>query len=75
MPGAVWLGPEDALVLTAPPEYHHVVGGVVLHREPLPAGQLPAVVARLVAQWTVDHGTRADAAAVLTAAREVLDRL
>jgi hypothetical protein len=74
-PDTVWLGPEDAFVLTDPPAYHHVVGGVALHHEPLPPGLLAGVVARLVAQWTVDTGTRAESAAVLTAAREVLDRL
>lgn len=74
-PATVWLGPEDALVLSDPPAYHHIVGGVALHHEPLPPGLLAGVVARLVAQWTVENGTRTESAAVLTAAREVLDRL
>jgi hypothetical protein len=71
VPASVWLGPEDELVLTEPPEHRHVVGGVVLQRTALPPADLAPTLARLITSLTRSQDSYADTAAVLTAARDV----
>ena len=75
VPASVWLTAEHQLVLTDPVEHAHVVGGVVLARDTLPPGRLPDVVARVVVAAIRAQGSRAEAAVVLTAARESCERL
>ncbi|MGH3492651.1 MAG: hypothetical protein ACRDQ1_05360 [Sciscionella sp.] len=75
MPPSVWLSPEHQLQLGEPVVHAHVVGGVVLAREPLPPGRLPEAVARLLVAAITDQGSHAEAAVVLTAARETCERL
>ncbi len=74
-PACVWLTGEHQLLLTDPVVHVHVVGGVVLARDPLPAGRLPDAVARLLVRAVADRGSQAEATVVLTAARESTDRL
>lgn len=73
-PASVWLGAEHQLVLTDPVVHVHAVGGVVLARDPLPPGRLPDVVARLLVAAVADQGAQAEAATVLSAARESAER-
>ena len=75
VPASVWLTADHQLVLTDPVEHAHVVGGVVLARDTLPPGRLPDVVARLLVSAVVEQGSQAEAAVVLTAARESAERL
>lgn len=75
VPASVWVGPEDQVVLSTPPEHAQVVGGVVLHRVPLPPGQLPTVVARLVVALVRTQGSAAETSLTLTAAREAVSGL
>jgi hypothetical protein len=75
VPACVWLTADHQLVLTDPVEHQHVVGGVVLARDTLPPGRLPGVVARLVVTAVAQQGSEAEAAVVLTAARESAERL
>ncbi|MGH3444538.1 MAG: hypothetical protein ACRDPB_04110 [Nocardioidaceae bacterium] len=74
-PPSVWLSPEHQFELSEPIVHVHVVGGVVLAREPLPPGRLPETVARLLATAVTDQGSGTEAAVVLTAARETCERL
>ena len=74
VPGAVWLGPENCWSLTEPPTLLHVVGGVVLHREIVEPGRAAAALGHVVAELVRRTGAVADAAAVLTAARDVAQR-
>jgi hypothetical protein len=74
-PATVWLGPEDALVLTEPPVHQHVVGGVVLQRTSLTPSQTGPALARLVVDLVRDQGSLEEASTVLTTARDVLTRL
>jgi len=74
-PASVWLGPEHQLVLSDPVVHVHVVGGVVLARDPLPAGRAPDAVARLLVAAVADRASQSEAAVVLTAARELSERL
>jgi hypothetical protein len=74
VPAAVWLGPESCWSCTEPPTLLHVVGGVVLRREVIEPGEAPGALARVVADLVRRTGEVADAAAVLTAARDVADR-
>jgi hypothetical protein len=74
-PASVWLTGEHQLLLTDPVVHVHLVGGVVLARDPLPAGRLPDAVARLLVRAVADRGSQAEAAVVLTAARESTERL
>ena len=74
-PGSVWLSAEHQLLLTDPVVHVHVVGGVALARDPLPAGRLPDAVARLLVRSVADRGSQSEAAVVLTAARESTERL
>jgi hypothetical protein len=75
LPASVWLTAEHQLVLTDPVVHAHVVGGVVLARDTLPAGRLPETVARLVVAAVREQGARSEAAVVLTAARESCERM
>ena len=70
LPGRVWLGPENCLTMTDPIVHQHVVGGVVLARDPLRAGTLPGVLARLIADHVREHGQADDAAVALSAVRD-----
>ncbi len=74
-PAATWLSPEHQLQLSEPMVHVHVVGGVILAREQLPPGRLPETVARLLVTAVTDQGSHAEAAVVLTAARETCKRL
>jgi len=74
-PASVWLSPQHQILLGDPVVHAHVVGGVVLARDPLPAGRLPDAVARLLVAATADQGSQSEAAVVLTAARESTERL
>lgn len=74
-PPSVWLSSEHQFQLSDPIVHVHVVGGVVLAREPLPPGRLPETVARLLVTAVTDQGGRDEAAVVLTAARETCERL
>jgi len=70
------VGPEHLVLLDATPVVdQHVVGGVVLQRSVVPPSRVPEVLAALVVDLARDQGTGAEAAVVLTAAREVIDRL
>ena len=75
VPASVWLDAEHQVVLDDPAVVAHVVGGVVLARDPLPPGRLPAALAPLLVTAVRDQGSRSEAAVVLTAARESADRL
>lgn len=69
-PERVWLGSENALSLGRELVHEHIVGGVVLHRQVLTAGQAPELLAGLVVRHVSDVGSIEDASAVLTAARD-----
>jgi hypothetical protein len=71
VPAAVWLGPESCWSCTEPPTLLHVVGGVVLHRDPVTPGEAPGLLGRVVADLARRTGAVGDSAAVLTAARDV----
>jgi hypothetical protein len=74
--GGVWVGPEHLVRLDATPVVdQHVVGGVVLQRSVVPPARVPGVLAALVVDLARDEGTAEETAVVLTAAREVIDRL
>ena len=75
VPACVWLSPQHQILLTDPVVHVHVVGGVVLARDPLPAGRLPEAVSRLLVAAIADQGSQSEAAVALTAARESSDRL
>jgi hypothetical protein len=75
VPACVWLSPQHQILLTDPVVHVHVVGGVVLARDPLPAGRLPEAVSRLLVAAILDQGGQSEAALVLTAARESSERL
>jgi hypothetical protein len=75
VPASVWLSPQHQLVLSDPVVHVHVVGGVVLARDPLPAGRLPVAVARLLVAAIADAGGQSEAALALAAARESCERL
>ncbi|NYD40242.1 hypothetical protein [Nocardioides panaciterrulae] len=74
VPASVWLDAEHQLVLTDPAVLAHVVGGVVLARDPLPPGRLPGALAPLLVTTVLDQGSQPEAAVVLTAARESSER-
>lgn len=71
VPLAVWLGNETCWSATDPPTLLHVVGGVVLSRTDVQPGEVAGVLAPVVAELARRTGQVADAAAVLTAARDV----
>jgi hypothetical protein len=71
VPAAIWLGAETCWSSTEPPTLLQVVGGVVLHRTVVSAGEAPELVGREVTDLVRRTGASADASAVLTAAREV----
>jgi hypothetical protein len=73
LPASVWVSAQHQLLLTDPLVHVHVVGGVVLARDPLPAGVLPDAVARLLVAAVLEQGSEAEAAVVLTAAREATE--
>ena len=75
VPATVWLSPQHQLLLSDPVVHVHVVGGVVLARDPLPAGRLPDTLARLLVAAIADQASQSEAAVVLTAAREASERL
>jgi hypothetical protein len=75
VPASVWLSSQHQLLLDDPVVHVHVVGGVVLAREQLPAGRLPAAVAPLLVAAVADQGSQSEATVVLTAARESSERL
>lgn len=75
LPASVWLSPEHQVVLTDPVVHIHIVGGVVLARDELPAGRLPEAIARLLTKVIADQGSQAEAAVILTAAQESCIRL
>ena len=70
-PATLWVGPEHAFTLTDSVEHRHVVGGVVLSRDPVPPARVAALIAPLLVRLVTDQGAQAEAALVLTAAREV----
>ncbi|MDX6302909.1 MAG: hypothetical protein QOF53_4123 [Nocardioidaceae bacterium] len=74
-PASVWVGPEHQIVLSDPVVHAHVVGGVILARDPLPGGRLPQALARLLVAAIADQASQSEAAVVLTAARESTERL
>lgn len=71
VPAAVWLGGEQCWSCTEPPELLHVVGGVVLHRAQVQPGEAPGLLAPVVTDLVRRTGANLDAAAVLTAARDI----
>jgi hypothetical protein len=71
VPAAIWLGTEYCWSATDPPTLLHIVGGVVLHRDPVEPGEAPEILGRLVPELVRRTGARDDASAVLTAARDV----
>lgn len=73
-PDRLWLGSQDVVALGTPLVHEQVVGGVVLHRAPLPPGTAPGVLARLVARLTSAAAATETASVALTAAREATDR-
>jgi hypothetical protein len=73
VPAAIWLGTEYCWSATDPPTLLHVVGGVVLHRDPVEPVEAQDVLGRLVPDLVRRTGARDDASAVLTAARDVAD--
>ncbi len=75
VPSSVWLSSQHQLLLNDPVVHVHVVGGVVLARDSLPAGRLPEAVARLLVAAIADQGSQPEATVVLTAARESTERL
>lgn len=75
VPACVWLSPQHQILLSDPVVHVHVVGGVVLARDPLPAGRLSEAVSRLLVAAIADQGSESEAAVVLTAARESSERL
>jgi hypothetical protein len=75
VPASVWLTEQHQLLLSDPLVHVHVVGGIVLARDPLPAGVLPDTVARLLVAAVSEQGSHAEAALVLTAARESTERV
>lgn len=74
-PASVWIGTEHQLVLTDPPTHLQSVGGVVLHREVVLPGELPSVLAPLVARLVRDYDCQESATAALSAVAEVIDRV
>lgn len=70
VPGLVHLGEEHRLSLGDPVLHEHVVGGVVLARDPLPGGDLPGVLARLVAELVRREAAVEEAAVALSAVRD-----
>jgi len=74
-PSAVWVGPDQRLLLTEPVVHEHVVSGVVLAHDAVPPGRLGAVLAPLVVALTRAQGSHDATALALTAAREALDAL
>ena len=75
VPASVWLSPQHQLVLSDPVVHVHAVGGVVLARDPLPAGRLPGAVAPLLVAAIADQASQSEASVVLTAALETSERL
>lgn len=73
-PPTIRLGGEWIVVVAEPPVLEHVVSGVVLQREALPAGRVASALAPVVVDLTRDLGTRLDTALVLTAYAETLER-
>lgn len=74
-PASVWIGSEHQLVLTDPPTHLQSVGGVVLHRDTVLPGELPTVLAPLIARLVHDYNCRESASAALSAVAEAIDRL
>jgi hypothetical protein len=72
VPPSLWLGPEHSFLMTVPAVHQHVVSGIVLQRATVPAGELPALLAGLVASLTRDEASRSEVSTALTAAREAL---
>lgn len=73
-PATVWLTPQHQILLSDPVIHVHLVGGVVLARDSLPAGRLPETLARLLVAAVADQASQPEAAVVLTAARETSKR-
>jgi hypothetical protein len=74
----LWLGPEHFVSLCPSPDaavHQHVVAGVVLQRAALSPADLPRVLAGLVTALTRAQDSADETAMVLTAARDVVDRL
>lgn len=75
LPGGVQVGAEHFWTLTTEPVVdQHVVGGVVLSRTPVPAPRLGELLAVQVVELVREHRSAPEAALVLSAARDVLDR-
>lgn len=74
-PASVWIGTEHQLVLTDPPTHVQSVGGVVLHRDTVLPGELPGVLAPLIARMVHDYNCQESATAALSAVAEVIDQL
>ena len=66
----MWVGPENCLALTDPLVLEHVVGGVVLSRDSLRPGDLPGILARLIADHARREAVVDDAAVALSAVRD-----
>jgi hypothetical protein len=69
---AVWIGPEHSVSMTLPAMHQHVVSGVVLQRTPTSAGQLPDLLAGLLASLAREEASSEEVSVVLTAARGLL---
>jgi hypothetical protein len=71
----VLIGSENGFLVTEPPVLEQVVGGVVLHREVLTPGKLPAALAGTLIRHNREMGAEADASTVFTAAAEAVQQL
>ncbi|MCW2780620.1 MAG: hypothetical protein JWR35_1069 [Marmoricola sp.] len=67
---SIWLGAEHNLTLTEPVQHQHVVGGVILSRDPVGRGALAPLVAQLIGPVLRESGGEREASIALTAARE-----
>ncbi|MDQ6650845.1 MAG: hypothetical protein M3Z02_12130 [Actinomycetota bacterium] len=63
---------EYVIVLSEPAVTEHIVGGIVLGHQQVPPVDLPALLARVVADAVAYTGQGADASVALTSARDAL---
>lgn len=69
---AVLQAGQHRLLLGARTVREHVVGGIVLRREPVPVAELPVVLARIVSDSVAGAVGTGDASVALTAVRDTL---
>jgi hypothetical protein len=72
---SAWIGPEHNVSMTLPATHQHVVSGVVLQRSSVPAGELPGLLAGLVASLTRAQASHDETSAALTALRDILSAM